>query len=62
MNRCQKLNIAHVWKEIIPRIYPTNPRQYPPRSERCLYCGLIRILREAHDFWIEYDRTEEKEG
>lgn len=63
MNKCVGLNMAHAWEDVTPNIvYPTNPPQYPVRREKCLNCGLVKVFKEEHRSWIEYDRTEEKQN
>jgi len=45
-NKCEKHGFQHAWEEIKSNmVYPTIPPQYPPRKQRCINCGLIRILK-----------------
>lgn len=42
-NKCEKVGFEHAWEDVTPNIvYATNPPQYPPKTERCLNCGLVR--------------------
>lgn len=42
-NKCEKIGFVHAWNDITPHeIYLTYPVKYPPKTEKCLNCGLVR--------------------
>lgn len=63
MNKCQKYELAHAWKDITPNeIYLTYPPQFPPKTEKCLNCGLVRKLIVKHsEEWVYTPTKEENE-
>ena len=45
LDDCEKQGLAHAWFDITPNVvYPTNPPQYPPKTEKCANCGKVREL------------------
>lgn len=54
--KCDELDFKHAWGELPPLPtasypiykYPPDPIQMPPRRERCINCGLERILKIKH--------------
>lgn len=49
---CDAVGFYHSWEDVTPNVvYPTNPPQYPPHTEKCRNCGLIR-----------YEKTVKKVG
>lgn len=44
-NKCKEAGFEHAWEDVTPNIiYPTYPPQYPPKTERCINCGIKREL------------------
>jgi len=44
-NKCEKNGFKHAWEDVITNIvYLTNPPQYPPKTQRCINCGITRKL------------------
>jgi hypothetical protein len=43
--KCEEIGFEHAWEEVTPNVvYPTDPPQYPPRTEKCKNCGKVRKL------------------
>jgi len=58
INKCEKAGFEHAWEDITPNIvYPTNPPQCPPKSERCKNCGAERKLITTQQEIKEWNLT-----
>ena len=54
--KCDEAGFIHAWVDVTPNIvYPTNPPKYPPKTEKCGNCGLIRKFIEHKKKEVVYE-------
>ena len=56
---CDQIDFKHFWEDITAKIYLLlDPPQYPPKTEKCKNCGLVRRYIIKNEKYWEYTDSE----